>query len=512
MKKEKNKLFSEMLRINFKSRFFLVFIFLFGLLLRLYNLISQEIIYFDEGAYIQEGAGLIGEVPSMPLFYGRPTYSILIALFRLLTHNQLISGRIVSILGFIIIFITFSSFLEGLFSKEVKTLSLILLSVSPLDIYYSRLIFPDEIASSILCLAVCLVFTQLKENVHKINIFKLVTSGFLFGLFFTIGSYRILPLILVIGIAIIFFLFKKFNRKLFLPLILMICSSIIPIVIMNFKFNFLKQVYSLIKGQPAVSKSNVGLIKFDFLYYPYVFAIFLTPIFILILFYICKNLQKIKFFKISEVESKLIKNQIIILTLLIAFIPSIFHSIFSLRAVKVISPSLPWLMVVGSLIICSISNVLNRKYILVLSSVVLLITSLNLIKDMNNIHSIEFINKVGALEGVILDDKGGAIATVLSQTLNPAKTKLIPPWACLYNQNDCKPDYRIVNIDTLVNLDNKISTNWSPLFSSNRVVFDKFIYLLMRLESADQGKTLFELNPLSFHKFEEQYTLLKSKK
>lgn len=263
-----------------------------GFILRAYGLHDQPLSYFDEAAYILEAAKIAGYEPSAPQYYARPGYVFILAGIRFFWDEPIMAARVISIASFFGSIVVMWFLVDRIFDVRTRNLSIIIFSLLPLDVYYSRLIFPDSF-SAFLLLSSGLFFLEAtrteKFNVagrQSVDARWLIAAGFCAGYFLTVGSYRVAPIVATVGLVCITTMFRLMaeDRDLWWKSGLALLGVATPIVFFQSQYSFLDQMLNLAFLFPR--QDGAGSIDLDPYYYTYIFVYFFFPIFITLLAYI----------------------------------------------------------------------------------------------------------------------------------------------------------------------------------------------------------------------------------
>lgn len=462
-----------------------------GIFLRVNGLDEQSLNYFDEAAYVLEGAHIAGEEPSVSQYYARPGYVALIGAARYLWDDALSSARLVSLLSFVASVATMWILLPRLYGKEVRNYACLLFSVIPLDVYYSRLIFPDSLSAFLMLLSgltfILAVSRDGKQKPEDRDYYQpvrtkwLIVSALSMGYFLTVGSYRVVPIVSAIGIFYLVTIIRcyKSDKLVLAKAALAVGIGSAPILIYQIKYSFINQMLTLAFLFPREGRTSS--LNIDLLYYPYVLYYYFLPFIVMVALSVGFLFIKSKKFK--HALSVSLHDPKIQLLIVAASAPALFHTFYALRGVKVISPSLPWMVILSSIILTTISVALIRSLVLLASMIYFALHSQNLSSAIGERGLQSFADSVGQYHGVISDKGGGWMLAASSKTLNPSRTRIAPYWQCDWDKTVCNADYKILSVTEFDAMDAQAKEN-HEVISEFETVLEKEGAHLATLELA----------------------------
>ena len=464
---------------------------LVGLALRLNGLAEQALSSFDEAAYILEGANIAGYEPSAPLYYARPGYVTLIAGFRLLWDDPIASARAVTLISFVASMLILWVFVGRIYGKTARNIAVIVFAVMPLNVYYGRLIYPDVLAAGLL-LASIMFFLQaiapcisesgkIRQKTQEVSRGWLLAAGFFAGYFVTVGSYRVAPVLAAVVAVCLITLFRlrgndaKLKTKTFLAVL----AALVPVVLFQVQFDFLDQMFNLAFLYPR--ESGTGLINVDPIYYLHVLIYFFIPVALYLVAFALLQLGSWRS-GINTALSSLSEPRYQLLVV-ISVLPALFHTFYALRGVKLLTPSLPWIAIFFALGLARVPNSMVRNGLIGLSAILFIFQSQKVTHDMGYSGLYELADVAGQIPGVIVDNGGGWMLAVSSETLDPNVTQLVPYWWCEWAPQICDTKYKIMSTEQLNALDPIVKDQYEIL-STHEVTMGKHAAHLSYLEEA----------------------------
>ncbi len=478
---------------------------LLGIAVRLYNISSLELSYFDEGAYILEAARMFHREPSTDYYYARPGFDFLLGLTRFFVDDPALAGRLLSALGFAAIGIFILQPVRRIMGSKVALMSLSYLCLMALNVYYSRLIFPDSIVSAMLFGAITLHVLSEEKKSSTLACYV----GILLGLTIVTGSYRIGPtLISLMGVFIFTLIKKNFEIGFIKRFAITLAPSLIIIYVFNKKFQFFTQIRTVLTASALTRDKDLSKLQPDFLFFIFVLAIS-TPFLVITATAIINRLKSKKSVDENEFsDPSSIYFTRLMWTLLLA--PIIFHTFYYLRAPKVLSASLPALAILMAAATVKIKNQTLRVTTFVVAICVSITQCYFVLSGMGVRNSTAFYTKLASLEGVV--SYGNALVVKSVTPFNPAKTSIVLGWDCDWRPESCNPDYSVMSPTAYELLSTTDKKNWS-VHESWDLKFVAWGSLLYQLETFDSSpKTILKnIKPGFFIESPLPWLILKKK-
>lgn len=398
------------------------------------------------------------------------------------------AARVISIASFFGSIVVMWFLVDRIFDVRTRNLSIIIFSLLPLDVYYSRLIFPDSF-SAFLLLSSGLFFLEAtrteKFNVagrQSVDARWLIAAGFCAGYFLTVGSYRVAPIVATVGLVCITTMFRLMaeDRDLWWKSGLALLGVATPIVFFQSQYSFLDQMLNLAFLFPR--QDGAGSIDLDPYYYTYIFVYFFFPIFITLLAYIVWRVLYWKKMNISYLLNSLWDPKIQLM-LVASITPALFHTIYALRGIKVISPSLPWIAIFFAYNLGRIPLPIVRGAAVAFSAGFFLIQAQRLSSDMGYRGLPEMAEVAGQIRGLIADSGKGWMLAVSSSTIDPTATQLVPYWWCEWDDAVCEAPHRIFSAAEFAALEMDARARYEVL-SEHELILSGTSAHIARLEGA----------------------------
>jgi 4-amino-4-deoxy-L-arabinose transferase-like glycosyltransferase len=336
---------------NKKILIILLFLFIIGFALRIF---LTTCYYWDELSYLQNSEILSGKVNNYNEFDFRPPLiSVIISGLYLIWHNPLIANLFVSLLASLsIIFIYLLG--KEMFNDKVGIIASIILTLSPIHIYFSKTLLVHTTA--IFFTLVALFFLKKGENTKKSYLFLL--AG-IFSAFAILTRFTYLALIPILIINLIIFK-SKYDFKKIIFLIIGLAIPLLPYLIWS-QITYRNPLYTFQTGQLMANWSS----RESWFFYLKVLPLVLSVIGILgIILWL--------FFKIKN--KKIPKQEIFILSWII--FPFIYLSLMTHKEIRFLLITLIPMIIIASIGIYSFYKKIKDKKIFLAVFIILLILPL----------------------------------------------------------------------------------------------------------------------------------------
>lgn len=418
-----------------------------GGMLRVWGLQDLELSYFDEAAYALEAAKMFGFEPSVDYYYARPGYIFWIGLSRLIFGDPLMSARLVGV-GAYFLFAYLCAFpLKRIAGARTALLSLLFFSFSGLAVYYSRLILPDSVVPVFLFGAILLYVYGVETN--KIGV--LMMSGILLGFSIVMGSYRIAPTIVILGLVAIWDVYKSRMTKV-KAIFLVALMAIVVVSWFDYKFSFFSQIIKVLKDGTFTRDQNIPKVLID----PFFFLVVIVAStgFVVVALGVIVD----RFIGAKGGQDKGENRLLVQMSWALILTPLVFHTIYYLRAPKVISISLPAMAFLAAIATARVRSsavkigMVSSFLILGFSQCFLFISGMGL-RGSGSLYQ-----RISKLEGIVA--YSNAPSVLVSVPIDVNRTKLVLGWDCAWIKVACNPDIRILNREAFLRMPVEERSQW----------------------------------------------------